>query len=193
VGIAGAALWTVFVVAVVPLAPTEPVLTAAAVLDVVGKRSLAPLVLVAAVGCSISDHLLYGAGRFAGGAVLLDRLGRRKGAAAALEWLTRNSARWGPQVLVAGRWLPAGGTVGSLLAGALRWKLVRFTPTSLTGSTLWTVYVVLIGYLGGTVAGNPLVGIGVSFGIAAVLGAATSLIVKFNHRRRLARDLSAIP
>jgi membrane protein DedA with SNARE-associated domain len=182
-----AGLLTMFVVAVVPLAPTEPVLTALAVLAATGHGG-SPLVLiiVSGIGCSISDHILYGMSRF-GGARVLDWLGRRAAAAVPVNWLSRNIDRWGAPTLIAGRWLPAGGTVGSILAGALRWRLVRFSPTSLTGCTLWSAYVVLLGYLGGTVAGNPLTGILLSLGVAAVLGAGTRLVLRRGQRRSTLR------
>jgi hypothetical protein len=31
---------------------------------------------------------------------------------------------------MAARWVPAGGTVGAVLVGMLRWRLRRFTPMS---------------------------------------------------------------
>jgi membrane protein DedA with SNARE-associated domain len=182
-----ASLLTMFLVAVIPLAPTEPVLTTLGVLAATGHGSPVALIAVSAIGCSISDHILYGLGRF-GGSHVPDRLHRRASSAAAIEWLGRNSNRWGIPILIAGRWLPAGGTVGAVLAGTLRWRLTRFTPTSLVGSTLWSGYVVLLGYLGGTVAGQPLAGMALSLGVAALLGATTSVILQRGHRRRLARE-----
>jgi membrane-associated protein len=176
-------LLTMFVVAVVPLVPTEAVLTSLAVLTATSHGDPVSLLVVSTLGCCASDHILYGFGRF-GGARVLDRVSRRPSATAVVGWVSRNINRWGIPILIAGRWLPGGGTIGAVLAGTLRWRLARFSPTSLIGSTLWSGYVILLGYLGGTVAGDPVTGMIVSLGVAALLGATTSVVVQRNHRRR---------
>ena len=182
-----AAAITMFLVAVIPLAPTEPVLAAMGVLA--ATEHVAPLgaIVIAAVGCSLSDHLLYAVGRFAGGPALA-RLRRKPAVDAATQWLIRNSTRWGVPILIVGRWLPAGGTVGALLAGALRWPLKRFTPTSLTGATLWSTYVALLGYLGGSIVSQPLIGLMLSLGLAALLGFTASVLLQRAHRRHAAAE-----
>lgn len=192
VSTADLSLVTMFLVAVIPLAPTEPVLASLGVLVATGHGNPLPLLVVAAIGCSLSDHILYALGRFGGGKVL-DRVGRKPSAAAAIEWLNRHSARWGSPILIAGRWLPAGGTVGAVLAGALRWPLTRFTPTSLAGSTLWSGYVVLIGYLGGTLAGDPLTGMGLSLAVALLLGLCSSMLLQRSRRRQVAEPVAIRP
>ncbi len=175
-------LITLFVVGLVPLMPTEPVLVGVGVLAASshGRLSLAVVIVVAAVACTLSDHFLYALGRFAG-VRALDRLGgRRPSVAAASDRLSRRVIRWGAPVLVVGRWLPAGGTIGAVLTGTMRWKLVRFTPASVLGSTLWSTYVALIGYVGGALTGQPLAGFGLSLAVAAVLGICWSVLA---HRQ----------
>ncbi|OQO93242.1 hypothetical protein B1813_12360 [Saccharomonospora piscinae] len=142
-------LLLLFAVAVVPLVPTEVVLIGMGVAAADGGRSLVPVVAVAAVGCLISDYLLYTLGR-RGGARLLDRLRSRAAAEQTAQWITRHLERHGLPALVAARWLPAGGTVGSLLAGTLRWPRGRFVAASAIGVTLWCTYAGLLGYAGGT-------------------------------------------
>ena len=187
-----AAAITMFLVAVIPLAPTEPVLAAMGVLA--ATEHVAPLgaIVIAAIGCSLSDHLLYAIGRFAGGPALT-RLRRKPSVDAATEWLIRNSTRWGAPILIVGRWLPAGGTVGSLLAGTLRWPLKRFTPTSLTGATLWSTYVALLGYLGGSIVSRPVIGLVLSLGLAALLGFTASVLLQRAHRRHAAAEAASGP
>jgi membrane protein DedA with SNARE-associated domain len=177
VDLTAATLLTMFVVALIPLAPTEPVLTGMGVLAATEHLSPLALIAVAAIGCSLSDHVLYLIGRFGGGR-LLDRLRRRRSVAAAADWLDHNAARWGVPILIVGRWIPGGGTVGSVLAGAMRWKPARFTPTSLVGATLWSTYVVLLGYLGGSIIGQPLIGIAVSIGVALLIGLAAQRLLR---------------
>lgn len=179
------AMITLFVVALVPLAPTEPVLVGMGVLAASGAVPLPLVIAVAAVACSMSDHLLYAFGRVAG-ARALARFGHRTSVLAATDWLTRHITRWGAPVLVVGRWLPGGGTIGAVLTGTLRWRLARFTPASVVGSTLWSTYVALIGFLGGTLTGTPAAGLIVSLGVAAVIGVVSGFLLRRAHRARVA-------
>jgi membrane-associated protein len=180
------ALLTLFLVGLIPLAPTEPVLVGMGVFAASGRLSLVAVILTAAIACTLSDHLLYGVGRVAGVRVL-QRLSGRPSVVAANDWLSTRLAKWGWPVLVVGRWLPAGGTIGALLTGTLRWRLHRFTPASVLGSTLWSTYVALIGYLGGAITGQPLAGLLVSLGVAVMLGLVSSVVVQRAHHHRLAR------
>jgi membrane protein DedA with SNARE-associated domain len=175
------ALITVFVVAVVPLVPTEAVLVGMGVLAASTGVSLLGVIAVAAVGCSLSDHVLYLLGRVAGERIL-GWWGDRSSGAAAMTWLTRNITRWGSPVLVAGRWVPGGGTVGAVLVGMLRWRLRRFTPTSAVGSLLWSTYAALLGYFGGSVTGRPVTGLLLSLAVAAVVGLFTRVVIRRAQR-----------
>jgi membrane protein DedA with SNARE-associated domain len=179
------AMITLFVVALVPLAPTEPVLVGMGVLAASGAVPLPIVIAVAAVACSMSDHLLYAFGRVAG-ARALARFGRRPTALAAADWLSRHITRWGAPMLIAGRWLPGGGTIGAVLTGTLRWRLARFTPASVVGSALWSTYVALLGYLGGRLTSVPAAGLIVSLGIAAIVGVVSGFLLRRAHRARVA-------
>jgi membrane protein DedA with SNARE-associated domain len=192
VGTTLTALITLFVVGLVPLAPTEPVLVGMGVFAASGHLPLAAVIATAAVACTLSDHFLYAVGRVAG-APALRKLGKRPSITAAHDWLSNRVTRWGAPVLVVGRWVPAGGTIGALLTGTLRWRLVRFTPASVIGSILWSTYVALIGYLGGALTGQPIAGLLVSLAVAAVLGVGASIVVRRAHRTRLARAATEAP
>jgi membrane protein DedA with SNARE-associated domain len=89
-------------------------------------------------------------------------------------------------MLIAGRWLPGGGTIGAVLTGTLRWRLARFTPASVVGSALWSTYVALLGYLGGQLTSAPAAGLVLSLGIAAVIGVVSGFLLKRAHRARVA-------
>jgi membrane protein DedA with SNARE-associated domain len=183
VSTAETALLSLFIAALIPLVPTEPVLVGMGVLAASGKVGLLPVIAVAAVACSISDHLLYGFGRFTGGRMLA-RLNGKPSVGAAADWLRRHVARWGAPILVVGRWLPGGGTIGAVLTGTLHWPLLRFTPASLAGSALWSSYVGLLGYFGGSLTGQPLVGLLVSLAVATGVGLLISLVVQRSERQR---------
>lgn len=178
------ALATMFVVGFVPLMPTEPVLVGLGVFAAQGRLPLLAVIVTATISCVLSDHMLFFVGR-TGGAWAIQRLAKRPTVSAAHDWLTKRvSGRWGGPVLITGRWLPAGGTIGDLLAGTLGWRLVRFTPVSIGGSTLWCVYVALIGYFGGAVTDNTFYGLLLSLGVAFVLGVVLSVLIQRTHRRR---------
>ncbi len=188
-----AALTTAFVVAVVPVAPTEATLVGMGSLASVTHASLVAVILVAGLGCSISDHLLYAAGRWGGGRLLGWLMGRPSIGRAA-GWLIERFDRWGVAIFIAGRWLPAGGSAGAILAGTLGWKLRRFTPASLIGSTLWAGYATMLGYLGSAFTGNPLAGLGISLILAVLVGLASRRVM--HHRHAVAapeQDLVASP
>jgi membrane protein DedA with SNARE-associated domain len=163
------ALLGVFAIAAIPLLPTEPMLIAAGALAAAQHTSPMDTILVATAGCVVSDHLLYGFGRVAGSRVL-SRVGSRRSIAAILTRMTGMLHRWGAVTLIAGRWVPGGGTAADVLAGSLGWRLRAFTPASLVGSSVWSIYATLLGFLGGSVTGQPVLRIALPLGVALVLG-----------------------
>jgi membrane protein DedA with SNARE-associated domain len=176
------ALATLFLVGLIPIAPTEPLLVGMGVLAATGRLPLIAVILTAAVACSAGDHLIYGAARIAGGR-LQSRLRRRPAIRAVQHWLERRVARWGAPMLVVGRWLPAGGTVGAVLAGTLGWRWSRFTPVSVIGSALWSTYVALVGYAGGAIVGAPLLALVLSLGVAVFVGLICGLALRWRAAR----------
>jgi membrane protein DedA with SNARE-associated domain len=153
-----------FAVAATPVLPAEPLLIGLGTLAAANHESPLLLIATGAVGCAVSDHLLYLFGRVSG-TPLLARIGRRRSMAG----LVGQFDRWGMAVLVAGRWVPGGGTVAALLAGATRRRLRWFTPASLLGSSIWATYATLLGYAGGALTQQPIVGAAVSLASAAIL------------------------
>lgn len=142
-------LLLLFAVAVVPLVPTEIALVSMGVAAANGGDPFVLVLAVAVAGCLVSDAGLYTVGRL-GGAYVLDRLRSRPSADASARWIGRHLDRRGVPILVLARWLPAGGTVGALLAGSLRWSATKFLTASLIGVPLWCAYAGGLGYLGGT-------------------------------------------
>ena len=178
-----ATLVTVFAVAVVPLVPTEPVLVGLGVLAATSHSLPVSIIAVAAVGCSISDHVLYAVGRYPA-ARGLSWFVRRPAGAAVEGLLTRSVTKWGASILVAGRFLPGGGTVSAVLAGVSRWHLRRFTPASLAGSAIWSAYATLVGYFGGAVTKQPAEGLLLSFGMAVAVAGITTVLVRRTRREQ---------
>jgi len=171
----------------VPLLPTEVTLIGMGVASAQNNTTLVPVVLVAAAGCLASDLVLYAVGR-SGGPRMLTKMRRRPKIDAGVGWLDGHLREHPRPVLVVARWLPSGGTVGSLLAGSLRWPMTAFLTASVIGVTLWTSYVALLGYVGGQIAQQPGVSMLFSLGIATLLGSAITIALK--HQRRNADTIS---
>ncbi|GAA3891206.1 hypothetical protein GCM10022243_65130 [Saccharothrix violaceirubra] len=170
-------LVVLFVVSVVPLAPTEAVLIACGVLAASGEVPLAAVIAVASVGCFLSDLVNFAVGRGAGMRALR-RFSRRTGPRAVVEWTAGRLATRGEPILVAARFVPGGGLIGALLAGSLRLPRRRFAPVALVGATLWSAYTALLGYFGGHLVPDTLTAIVVSFAVATLLGIPVSLLIR---------------
>ncbi|MEU4801254.1 VTT domain-containing protein [Actinosynnema sp. NPDC023587] len=176
------ALLVLFVVAAVPLLPTEAVLIGAGVLAASGELPLLAVIPVAAVGCFLADLVNYALGRSAGMRALR-RLRRRPGPRAVVEWTADRLADRGEPVLIAVRWVPGGGVVAALLAGAVRWPVRRFVPVAFAGSALWCAWTALLGYFGGQVVEEPLAAVALSWGVALLVGVPAGMAVRSARRR----------
>jgi len=181
-----AALGLVFLVGFLPLLPTEPVLISCGVLAASGKLPLQWVVITAIASCVLADLVNYAIGRRIGPPAIA-KFAQRRTPAVVLEWLKDRLARNAEPILIAGRWMPAGGTIGAVLCGSLRFPLRRFAMASMIGCTLWCLYATLLGYLGGQLANDDIpLALGVSLGIAAVLSLPASMFLRLQQRRQAA-------
>ncbi|MFI9381116.1 DedA family protein [Kutzneria sp. NPDC052558] len=181
-----AALGLVFLVGFVPLLPTEPVLISCGVLAASGKLPLQWVVITAIVSCVLADLVNYSIGRRIGQPAIA-RFAQRRTPAVVLAWIKDRLASNAEPILVAGRWMPAGGTIGAVLCGSLRFPLRRFAAASMIGCTLWCLYATLLGYIGGQLADDNIpLALGVSLGIAAVLSLPASMFLRLQRRQQAA-------
>lgn len=181
-----AALGLVFLVGFVPLLPTEPVLISCGVLAASGKLPLQWVVVTAITSCVLADLVNYGIGRRIGHPAIA-RFAQRRTPALVLDWIKERLARNAEPILIAGRWLPGGGTIGAVLCGSLRFPVRRFAMASMIGCTLWCLYATLLGYLGGELADDDIpLALAVSLGIAAVLSLPASMFLRAQRRRVVA-------
>lgn len=178
-----ASLLVLFLVAVVPLAPTEAVLIGAGVLAAAGEVPLYLVVLIAAVGCLASDLINFGAGRRLGMKALA-KVNRNSRARAMVVWTADQLAARGETVLIAARFLPAGGIVGALLTGALRWPLRRFLPVAAAGSALWSLYPATVGYVGGQLVEEVWLAMLLSVGAATVISIPIGMAIRARNASR---------
>ncbi|SDH24988.1 membrane protein DedA, SNARE-associated domain [Lentzea fradiae] len=178
-----ASLVVLFLVAVVPLAPTEVVLIGAGVLAAAGEVPLYLVVLIAAAGCLASDLINFSAGRRLGMKALA-KVNRNAKARAMVVWTADQLASRGETILIAARFLPAGGIVGALLTGALKWPLRRFVPVAAVGSALWSLYPATVGYIGGQLVEETWLAMLLSFGVATAISAPIGMAIRARNANR---------
>ena len=182
-----------FLVGFVPLLPTEPVLISCGVLAAAGKLPLQWVILTAIASCVLADLVNYGIGRRIGEPAIA-KFAHRRTPSAVLDWIKERRARNAEPILIAGRWLPGGGTIGAVLCGSLRFPVRRFALASMIGCTLWCLYATLLGYLGGSLASDDIpLALAVSLGIAAVLSLPASMFLRAQRRRVVETDVDDDP
>jgi membrane-associated protein len=157
----------------VPFAPAEPLLVGAGSLAATGSLVLPLVIGAAAVGSLASDLAKYAIGRAAGPA-LLRRLARRPSGERAVAWIEAGAARVGPAVIVPSYFVPFGVVAATLLCGALRMRLGAVVAASAVGAVLWSAVFVLLGFAGGAVTGDPLLGALLALPAAFAIGLLTA-------------------
>ncbi|MEV4494690.1 DedA family protein [Micromonospora arborensis] len=171
-----------------PVVPSETAVITAGVFAASGAPYLPAVILVAAAGALVGDHVSYAIGR-AGGARLLDRLppdGRRRAAA---DWARRGITTRGGLILTVARYVPGGRTAVTLTMGAVHYPRRRFLAFDALAAGSWGLYSALVGYVGGLAfEQDPLRGLLFGLGLALTV----TLIVEVvrwlrGHRRRTAR------
>ena len=178
-----ASLIVLFLVAVVPLAPTEAVLIGAGVLAASGEVPLYLVILVAAAGCLASDMINFTAGRRMGMRAL-DKVNKNAKARAMVVWTADQLGTKGETILIAARFLPAGGIVGAMLAGALKWPLRRFVPIAAIGSLVWSVYPATMGYIGGQLVDEAWLAMLLSFAVATAISVPIGMVWRARNANR---------
>ena len=169
-----------------PAIPSETLVVTAGVFAAsTGEPNLYAVIVVAAAGAFLGDHVSYLLGRGAGGR-LLDRVKPGTRRAAAVLWARSALNDRGALVLVVARYIPGGRTAITLTMGSVRYPLRRFTPFAALAAISWGVYCTLVGYLGGKAfEDNPLKGVVLGIGLAL---AVTLVVEVVRHRlRRQAR------
>lgn len=167
-----------------PVVPSEStVITAGVYAASVGQPDLVPVVVLAAAGAFIGDHVSYTVGRLSGGR-LERRLRpgtRRHGAFA---WAGRTLTERGGLILVVARYVPGGRTAVTMTMGAVGYPLRSFSMFAAVAAVSWALYGALLGYLGGVAFENdPLKGVAVGLGLALTVTAVVEG-VRFAVRRR---------
>jgi membrane-associated protein len=178
--------------AVLPLVPSETAVISAGVLAGAGDLSLGLVIAAGAAGAYAGDSSAYLLGRSAD-----ERLKRtlfRGGKGARRQaWAEGMLERHGGPLIFGARFVPGGRTATTVSAGALRMRWARFAAFAAMAALGWASYAALMGYVGGRAfEDNPLWGLLVGFGLAALTFVAVEVARRARARSRRADVVDAI-
>ncbi len=155
--------------ALLPFMPSETTVITVAVLIGTDFPQLAVLALVAAGGAWLGDCLGYTVGRTAGPHAMA-RLQRGPDGVRRYEWAKIQVQRNAALLILAARYIPGGRVASGLANGSMGYPPRRFVPLDAAGASIWAVYSVLIGLVGGaTFADEPEKGLLLSFAVGLLL------------------------
>ena len=165
-----------------PAIPSETLVVTAGVFAAsTGEPNLYAVIVVAALGAFIGDHVSYALGRGAGGR-LLDGVKPGTKRHTAVQWARRSLEERGGLVLVVARYVPGGRTAVTLTMGSVRFPLRSFTPFAALAAVSWGAYCTLVGFIGGKAfEDNPLKGVVLGIGLALLVTLVVELV---RHRLR---------
>ena len=165
---------------IVPVLPTGAVVGAAAAFAMTATALSLPLVLpVATLAAWLGDLVTFAVCRF-GGPAAVRRIARGQ-PPERVERVREQFQRYGWQIVVVGRLLPAGRIPVLLAAGALAYPWRRLLPASLVAALLWAVAYALLGVLSGGIFDSPV--LATLLATLLVLGVAAVLQVLTSRRR----------
>jgi len=168
--------------AILPLFPGESAVVAAAVLAGDGRLNVFLVWAAAAGGAFIGDLAGYGIGRVLGRRAV-DRWVRGERGRRRLDRAERELHARGMGLIAAAQFIPGGRNLIMIGAGTLGFPLRRFVPAEAVGVALWATFQTALGYFGGRAFDNTLVALGVSLGIALVLGVTLERLDALRRRR----------
>lgn len=168
-----------------PAIPSETLVVTAGVFAAsTGEPNLYAVIVVAAIGAFIGDHVSYALGRGAGRR-LLDRVKPGTKRQAAVQWARRSLEERGGLVLVVARYVPGGRTAVTLTMGSVRYPLRKFSAYAGLAAASWGLYCTLVGFIGGKAfEDNPLKGVALGIGLALLVTLIVELVRHRSRRRK---------
>ncbi|MEW2359519.1 DedA family protein [Spirillospora sp. NPDC029432] len=169
-----------FAVAVIdgffPVVPSESMVITGGVYAATGEPDLALVIVLAALGAFLGDHVSYLLGRGSGGR-LLARVAPGTRRHAALEWARRTMDERGGLILVVARYVPGGRTAVTLTMGAVGYRLRSFTGFAALAAVSWAVYGATLGFVGGKAfEHDPIKGVALGIGLALTVTAVVETV-----------------
>lgn len=168
-----------------PVVPSESMVITAGVYAASGRPELWLVVVVAAAGAFLGDHVSFLLGR-GSGERLTRRLREGTRRHAAFAWARRTMDERGGLILVVARYVPGGRTAVTLTMGAVGYRLRSFSMFAAVAAVSWGLYGALLGYAGGRAfEHDPVKGVAVGLGLALAVTAAVET-ARYLRRRRTA-------
>jgi membrane protein DedA with SNARE-associated domain len=177
---------------IIPVVPTGAVVGAAAAVAMTTPHLSLPLVILfATVAGWAGDVITYAVARLGG--------------EAAVRWVTRGQTpeqlararerfrRYGWQIIVIGRLVPAGRIPVLVAAGTLGYPWRRLLPSSFLACLVWAVAYALLGILSGGLFDSPFVASLVAAALVLVVGALSAGIAALLRRRKARRASPLLP
>jgi membrane-associated protein len=165
-----------------PVVPSESLVITAGVFSAAnGEPILVGIILSAAAGAFLGDHISYFIGRTAG-----ERMMKRAkpGSKKAAAWARGHKLLEdrGGVILIVCRYIPGARTAITLTAGAVSYRLRSFSFFDGIAALSWGTYSALVGYVGGEAfEEEPWKGLALGLGIALSVTFAVEII---RHLRR---------
>lgn len=169
---------------VVPAVPSETAVITAGVVAAHNGLSLPLVILSAAAGAFAGDNIVYWVGRRYGTRIN-DRFFTSEKARGRVDWADRQLQQRGGQLIVIGRFIPAGRTAVTISAGTLEYPYRKFLLFDVLAGVIWGSYAALLGYLGGRAfEKQPWKGLLLAFAVAFAVTGAIELVRWLIRRRR---------
>lgn len=168
-----------------PVVPSETLVVTAGVFAAsTGSPNVYLVIVVAALGAFVGDHISYAIGRGIGRGIVSkfppDSKKRK-----AFDWASKALDERGGLMLVVARYIPGGRTAITLTMGATHYRLRNFAFFDGIAALSWGVYSALIGYFGGAVFENdPFKGLLLGLGIAIGITVLVEVIRWLRHRNK---------
>lgn len=178
---------------IVPILPSETAVILGGVLAYQHRLYLLFVLLAAAVGAILGDHLSYGIGR---GSKRLRRVAERRGTnrkttkVERLEaWAGHRLEAHGPVVLIVARFIPGGRTASTFASGRLHYPLTMFALCTVIAGFLWAGFGTALGYLGGTTFQHNTL---LATGLGVAVGTGVAFIIELVMSRTGRRPVLAV-
>jgi membrane protein DedA with SNARE-associated domain len=171
-----------------PVLPSETLLmsAAAAAFGVGDFVAVAGLFVAALIGSALGDLVNFGLGRSS------NRLLPAHAECGLSRWVRANLLHRPGVVLVGARFLPGGRLVSTAAAGRVGLPLLRFLPSTIASSAVWSLYMLVVGLLLGPIVGDdPLLSLAAGAVIAVLTAGGFALAQRIRARVRPAPAAAA--